>query len=52
MGDERLRRVAGRAVQQLLGLGFSAQEAEALLDGAPGDTPEALIAHALKVARK
>jgi len=36
----------------LLGLGFSAQEAEALLDGAPGDTPEALIAHALKVARR
>jgi holliday junction DNA helicase RuvA len=36
----------------LLGLGFSAQEAEALLDGAPGDTPEALIAHALKVVRR
>ena len=35
----------------LLGLGFSLQEADALLDGAPGDTPEALIAHALKVAR-
>jgi Holliday junction DNA helicase RuvA len=36
----------------LLGLGFSSQEAEQLLDGAPGDTPEALIAHALKVARR
>jgi Holliday junction DNA helicase RuvA len=36
----------------LLGLGFSAQEADQLLDGAPGDTPEALIAHALKVARR
>ena len=36
----------------LLGLGFNAQEADALLDGAPGDTPEALIAHALKVARR
>jgi Holliday junction DNA helicase RuvA len=36
----------------LVGLGFSAQEAEALLDGAPGDTPEALIAYALKVARR
>ena len=36
----------------LIGLGFSPQEAEALLDGAPGDTPEALIAHALKVARR
>ena len=36
----------------LLGLGFTPQESEALLDGAPGDTPEALIAHALKVARK
>ena len=36
----------------LLGLGFSPQEIDALLDGAPGDTPEALIAHALKVARR
>jgi Holliday junction DNA helicase RuvA len=36
----------------LVGLGFSAQEAGALLDGAPGDTPEDLIAHALKVARR
>jgi len=36
----------------LIGLGFSPQEADALLDGAPGDTPEALIAHALKVARR
>jgi holliday junction DNA helicase RuvA len=36
----------------LLGLGFSPQEADALLDGAPGDTPEDLIAHALKGARR
>jgi holliday junction DNA helicase RuvA len=36
----------------LLGLGFSPQEADALLDGAPGDTPEALISHALRVARR
>jgi holliday junction DNA helicase RuvA len=36
----------------LVGLGFSAQEAEQLLDGAPGDTPEDLIAHALKGARR
>ena len=36
----------------LVGLGFSLQEVEALLDGAPGDTPEALIAHALKVSRR
>jgi holliday junction DNA helicase RuvA len=35
----------------LVGLGFSLQEAESLLDGAPGDTPEDLIAHALKGAR-
>ena len=35
----------------LLGLGFTPAEAEALLDGAPGDTPEALISHALKAAR-
>ena len=36
----------------LVGLGFSPQEAEQLLDGAPGDTPEELIAHALKGARR
>jgi Holliday junction DNA helicase RuvA len=35
----------------LLGLGFSPTEADSLLDGAPGDTPEALISHALKAAR-
>jgi Holliday junction DNA helicase RuvA len=40
------------AREGLLGLGFSAQEVEALLDGAPGDTPEALIAHALAEARR
>jgi holliday junction DNA helicase RuvA len=36
----------------LVGLGFSAQEAEELLDGAPGQTPEDLIAHALKESRR
>ena len=36
----------------LLALGFSAAEVDLLLDGAPGDTPEALIAHALKVSRR
>jgi Holliday junction DNA helicase RuvA len=36
----------------LIGLGFSAAEVEQLLDGARGDTPEALIAHALKVSRR
>jgi holliday junction DNA helicase RuvA len=36
----------------LVGLGFSPAEADALLDGAPGDTPEDLIAHALKGARR
>jgi holliday junction DNA helicase RuvA len=36
----------------LVGLGFSAQEADALLDDAPGDTPEDLIAHALKGSRR
>ena len=35
----------------LVGLGYSAQEAEKLLDGAAGETPEDLIAHALKAAR-
>ena len=36
----------------LLGLGFSPVEADKLLDGANGETPEDLIAHALKGARK
>jgi holliday junction DNA helicase RuvA len=36
----------------LVGLGFSVQEAEALLAGAPGDAPEDLIAHALREARR
>ena len=40
------------AREGLVGLGFSAQEADALLDGAPGDTPEDLIAHALKGSRR
>ena len=35
----------------LVGLGYSLQEADERLDGVTGDTPEALIAHALKVAR-
>jgi holliday junction DNA helicase RuvA len=40
------------AREGLVGLGFSAQEADALLDGAPGQTPEDLIAHALRGARR
>jgi Holliday junction DNA helicase RuvA len=36
----------------LLGLGFTPQEADQLLDGAPGETPEDLIAHALREARR
>jgi Holliday junction DNA helicase RuvA len=36
----------------LVGLGFSPQEADKLLDGAPGGAPEDLIAHALKAARR
>ena len=36
----------------LVGLGFSPAEADVLLDGAPGDTPEDLISHALKEARR
>ena len=36
----------------LRGLGFSASDIDKLLDQAPGDTPEALIAHALKVSRR
>jgi Holliday junction DNA helicase RuvA len=40
------------AREGLVGLGFSPQEADALLDGAPGDSPEDLIANALKGARR
>jgi holliday junction DNA helicase RuvA len=40
------------AREGLVGLGFSPQEADKLLDGAPGDVPEDLIAHALKAARR
>ena len=36
----------------LVGLGFTVIEAEALLDGASGDSPETLIAEALRVARQ
>ena len=39
------------AREGLLGLGYSVQEADRLLDGAPGETPEDLIAHALRTAR-
>jgi Holliday junction DNA helicase RuvA len=35
----------------LLGLGFTPEEADRLLEDAPGDSPEALIQHALKAAR-
>ena len=40
------------ARQGLLGLGFTAGEAEELLERARGETPEDLIAHALKGARR
>jgi Holliday junction DNA helicase RuvA len=40
-----------QAREGLLGLGFSPQEAEALLEDAPGATTEDLIAHALREAR-
>jgi len=39
------------AREGLLGLGFSAQEADGLLDEASGETPEDLIAEALRAAR-
>ena len=39
------------AREGLLGLGFTPQEADGLLDRAAGDTPEALISEALKAAR-
>jgi Holliday junction DNA helicase RuvA len=40
------------AREGLVGLGFTAQEAERMLEDAPGETPEDLIAHALKGARR
>ena len=36
----------------LLGLGYSANEVDQLLDGAEGDRPEDLIAYALRTARR
>jgi holliday junction DNA helicase RuvA len=39
------------AREGLVGLGFAPQEADALLDGASGDTPEELISEALRAAR-
>ena len=47
-GDDDPRALAREG---LVGLGFSPQEAEALLRSAPGDTPEDLIAAALREAR-
>jgi holliday junction DNA helicase RuvA len=40
------------AREGLIGLGYSAIEADELLDGARGDRPEELIAHALRTARR
>jgi Holliday junction DNA helicase RuvA len=40
------------AREGLVELGYSAQEADELLDGATGERPEDLIAHALKAARR
>jgi Holliday junction DNA helicase RuvA len=40
------------AREGLLGLGYSAAEADELLDGAPGERAEDLIAHALRTARR
>ncbi len=40
------------AREALVGLGYSAQEADELLDGAPGASAEELIAHALRTARR
>jgi Holliday junction DNA helicase RuvA len=40
------------AREGLVGLGYSAQEAEQLLEHAAGETPEDLIAHALRTARR
>jgi holliday junction DNA helicase RuvA len=40
------------AREGLLGLGYTPVEADELLDGAEGDRPEELIAHALRTARR
>jgi len=40
------------AREGLVGLGFNPNEIDSLLDGAEGDTPEALITHALKASRR
>ncbi len=40
------------AREGLLGLGYSLSEADELLDGAEGERPEDLIAHALRSARR
>ena len=40
------------AREGLVGLGYSAAEADELLDGADGDSPEDLIADALRTARR
>jgi len=40
------------AREGLLGLGYTASEVDRLLDGAPGQTAEELIAHALRTARR
>ncbi len=42
----------GLAREGLIGLGYSPQETDELLDGADGDRPEDLIAHALRTARR
>ena len=40
------------AREGLIGLGYSAEEADGLLDGLGGETPEDLIAEALRAARR
>lgn len=40
------------AREALLGLGYTTLEADELLDGAEGEQPEELIAHALRMARR
>jgi Holliday junction DNA helicase RuvA len=40
------------AREALLGLGYNAAEVDELLDGAPGESTEELIAHALRSARR
>ena len=43
---------AGLAREALIGLGYATAEIDMMLDGAPGESAEELIAYALRSARR